>query len=341
MRIVFATQHRLHDPANAVIDGKRFASEDSPERAESILQALQKPPFGPICAPSDHGLEPILSIHTQDYVQYLQSAYTQNAAMFGEMPAVIAETFAPRGARRKPGSFHGTPGYYCFGVGTPVLEQTWEAAYWSAQCALTATDFVLAGDRAAYALCRPPGHHAASDLYGGLCYLNNAAIAVRALQSAGLHRIAVLDIDYHHGNGTQELFYADPNVLYCSLHAHPDDDYPYYWGAAEETGEGAGKGFNVNFPLPQGTGDDAYLETFERALGIIRAFDPAGLVISAGFDTAVGDPIGGFRLTVEGLAEVGQRAAKLALPTVIVQEGGYQIGRLGENATAFLRAFAG
>ena len=341
MRIVFTAHHRWHDPANAIIDGKRFASEDTPERADSILLAVQGPPFGPVCTPTDHGLEPILSVHSQDYIDYLQSAYKQNTATYGQACAVIPETFAPRGARRKPQRFYGTPGYYCFGIGTPVLEHTWEAAYWSAQCALTAADFVRTGDRAAYAICRPPGHHAASSLYGGLCYLNNAAIAARGLQARGLARVAILDIDYHHGNGTQDIFYADPSVLYCSLHAHPDDEYPYYWGAADEKGEGTGSGFNYNFPLPQGTEDTAYLASLDLALGVIRGFAPSGLVISAGFDTAKGDPIGGFRLTRSGLAQVGERIANLSLPTVIVQEGGYLVHQLGEYATSFLRAFTG
>jgi acetoin utilization deacetylase AcuC-like enzyme len=341
MRIIFAPQHRLHDPANAIIEGKRFASEDTPERAESILKAVQNPPFGPLSPPSDHGINPFLSVHAQDYVNYLQSAYLQNSRVYGQAGAVIPETFAPRGARRRPGGFHGIPGYYGFGIGTPLLEHTWEAAYWSAQCALTAADFVLAGERSAYAICRPPGHHAASNLYGGLCYLNNAAIAARYLQTAGLPRLAILDIDYHHGNGTQEIFYTNPSILYCSLHAHPDDDYPYYWGAEDETGEGAGAGFNFNFPLPQGTHDTAYLAALDRALGIIRRFAPSGMVISAGFDIAAGDPIGGFNLTVEGLAKVGQQIAALALPTVIIQEGGYLVERLGEYAAAFLQAFTG
>jgi acetoin utilization deacetylase AcuC-like enzyme len=341
MRIIYTAQHRLHDPANAIIDGKRFASEDAPERAESILQAVLQPPFGPICSPSDHGLPPLLSVHTQDYVDYLRSAYDHNTSTYGQASAVIAETFAPRGARRKPGRFHGLPGYYCFGIGTPVLDHTWEAAYGSAQCALTAAEAVSAGEPSAYALCRPPGHHAASSLYGGLCYLNNAAIAARFLQAGGLARLAILDIDYHHGNGTQEIFYADPSVLYCSLHAHPDDDYPYYWGEADESGEGAGAGFNLNFPLPQGTDDAAYLAVLDRALGMISNYAPNGLVISAGFDTAGGDPIGGFRITEAGFTRIGQYIASLALPTVIIQEGGYLVERLGENAAAFLRPFVG
>ncbi len=339
LRVIYAAQHRLHDPANAVIDGKPFASEDSPDRAESLLLAVQQSPFGPVCAPVDHGLYPIQSVHDPDYLDYLQSAYLLNAKTTRQPGAVIPETFAPHRRRHKPGRFHGLPGYYCFGVGTPLLEHTWEAAYWSAQCALTATDYVRSGEHSAYAICRPPGHHAAASLYGGLCYLNNAAITARFLQAGGKERVAILDIDYHHGNGTQEIFYADPSVLYVSLHAHPDDDYPYYWGTADEIGEGAGLGYNHNFPLPQGTQDTAYLATLDQALAIVRNFTPHWLIVSAGFDTAVGDPIGGFCLTEAGLAEVGLRVARLSLPSVIVQEGGYLVQRLGENATAFLRSF--
>ncbi len=242
-------------------------------------------------------------------------------------------------------------------MGSPILEGTWEAAYWSAQCALSAAEAVLAGEQVAYALCRPPGHHAARDLYGGFCFLNNAAIAARDLQthlshSRGLRlgrsetgpgvRVALLDIDYHHGNGTQEIFYSDPTVLYCSLHADPDREYPYYWGGADECGEGAGEGANRNWPLPSKTGDATYLAALDEALGLIREFEARYLVISAGFDIVARDPVGGFTVTTDGLHEIGQRIAALSrhMPTVIVQEGGYLLERLGENAIAFLSAFA-
>jgi len=339
MRVVYAAQHILHVPANAIIDGKRFGSEDSPDRAWNILHAIQKNSFGPVCDPADHGLLPILSVHTEDYIDYLQSAYHRNIITNSQDSAVIPETFAPRNTRRKPGNFFGLPGYYCFGTGTPLMEHTWEAAYWSAQCALTTADFVLEGDRAAYAICRPPGHHAASNLFGGLCYLNNAAIAARYMQTGSHSGIAILDIDYHHGNGTQEIFYADPSVLYVSIHANPDDDYPYYWGTTEEIGEGVGLGFNHNIPLPQGTEDTRYLAALDQALAVIRNYSPIYLIVSAGFDTAMGDPIGSFCLTEACLAEVGRRIAGLSLPTVIVQEGGYLVQRLGEFASTFLRAF--
>ncbi len=339
MRVVYAEQHSMHDPANAIIDGKRFGSEDSPDRALSILHAVQNYPFGPVFEPTDHGLFPILSVHTQDYIDYLQSAYQQNHITNSQDTAVIPETFAPRNTRRKPANFLGLPGYYCFGTGTPLLEHTWEAAYWSAQCALTAADFVLAGDRVAYAICRPPGHHAASNLFGGLCYLNNAAIAAKYMQAGCQSGLAILDIDYHHGTGTQEIFYSDPSVLYVSIHANPDDDYPYYWGTEEEIGEGVGLGFNHNIPLPQGTGDDVYLAALDQALDVIKIYAPSRLIISAGFDTALGDPIGGFCLTEACLAEVGRRIAGLSRPALIVQEGGYLVQRLGDFTTTFLRAF--
>jgi acetoin utilization deacetylase AcuC-like enzyme len=194
---------------------------------------------------------------------------------------------------------------------------------------------VRAGNRAAYALCRPPGHHAAADLYGGFCYLNNTAIAARSLGK----QVAILDIDYHHGNGTQLIFYDDAEVLFCSLHADPDDDYPYYWGGAGERGSGAGSGFNHNWPLPQNTGDEAYLTALDEALEVVAKFGPRYLIVSAGFDTIAGDPVGGFRLSMAGLRAVGLRIAALGVPVVIVQEGGYLLERLGESAVAFLSPF--
>ena len=350
MHIIYTDRHLHHDPAHAVIDGKVFDSEDTPERAETILRAIQKASIGQAYPPTDHHLSPILAVHDRGFVQYLRTAYTENTKAYGTPGAVLVQTFAPRNLRRKPNRFFGLPGYYSYGVGTPVLEGTWEAAYWSAQCALTAADAVVGGEHAAYALCRPPGHHAAADLFGGLCYLNNAAIVARYLQQrtplppTGEHwseaKVAILDIDYHHGNGTQEIFYSDPKVLYCSLHAHPDDDYPYFWGAEDETGQGEGKSYNHNWPLPQGTTDADYLATLNEALAIIVDYRPHWFVISAGFDTLAGDSIGGFKLTLKGIGEIGKRIASLNLPTVIVQEGGYLLEKLGEAAVTFLKPFS-
>jgi acetoin utilization deacetylase AcuC-like enzyme len=296
--------------------------------------------LGPVAAPDDHGLAPILAVHTAEYVEHLRTVFADSARTFGKPEPVFGTTFAPRGALRKPTGFLGLTGYYAFGVGSPVLEGTWAAAYAAAQTALSAAARVRGGERAAYALCRPPGHHAAAELYGGFCYLNNAAIAARWLAQTTSQRVAVLDIDYHHGNGTQMVFYADPGVLFCSLHAHPDEDYPYYWGMPEERGQGAGLGFNCNWTLAQGTDDDAYLGTLAEALDVIRRYAPAWLVVSLGLDIADGDPVGGFRVSPAGLAAIGARIAGLGVPAVLVQEGGYLLERLGANALAFLGAFA-
>ncbi|MDY7079849.1 MAG: histone deacetylase family protein [Chloroflexota bacterium] len=338
MRIIYAEQHKRHATDEVWFEGHPFATEEVPARAEIVLDALQAAQLGSVTAPTDHGIEPILAVHDAGFVDFLRTVYAAHTAYYKDGTPVFAYSFATRHARRKPKSFLGLVGYYAFSWGTPILEGTWEAAYWSAQCALSAADHVRAGEQAVYALCRPPGHHAAADLYGGFCYLNNAAIAACHLQPSG--RVTILDTDYHHGNGTQAIFYSDPGVLFCSLHAHPDDDYPYYWGEADERGEGPGEGYNWNWPLPQGTDDATYLVTLDAALAAIREFAPRYLVVSAGFDTVAGDPVGRFRVTTEGLREVGRRIARLKLPTVIVQEGGYLLDTLGENTVAFLRAFA-
>ena len=351
MHIVYTDRHKLHATDHIRRGDSLFVTEEVPARAETILHAVQAEQLGPVVAPTDHGLAPILAVHDVSFVEFLSRVYAECAEHYGKPAPVFAESFATRHIRRKPDGFLGLLGYYAFGDDTPILEGTWNAAYWSAQCAATAADLVQSAGGYAYALCRPPGHHAAADLYGGVCYLNNAAIATRYLQQLAqpptlssttqeAANIAILDIDYHHGNGTQEIFYTDPSVLYCSLHTHPDTDYPFYWGDSDERGEGPGQGLNCNWPLPPGTDDVTYLAALEEALAVIREFEPRYLVVSAGFDITAGDPWGGFRVTPDGLREIGARIAALGLPGVIVQEGGYRLDTLGQNAAAFLRMFA-
>jgi acetoin utilization deacetylase AcuC-like enzyme len=335
MKIYFSEHHRLNAPNGVMIYGQPFASEDVPERTENILSAWIENRPEAVLAPQDHGLEPILKAHDADFVSYLQNAYAEQRLHHGSEKPVFPDTFAIRPIRHKPNSVGGLKGFYCFSTDTPILAETWKAVYWSAQCALSAADSILGGEQSAYAVCRPPGHHAGRDFYGGFCYLNNAAIAALALGN----KVAILDIDFHHGNGTQEIFYQNPEVLFCSLHVDPDHEYPYYWGGVQEHGEGKGEGFNFNWPLPKGIDDLAYLHTLEEALQVIRGFHPRYLVVSAGLDIAAGDPLGGFRITPDGVREIGQRIARLGLPTLIVQEGGYLLDRLGENALALLSAF--
>lgn len=338
MKVVYTGRHRLHATNRLWWDGAPFVTEEIPARAELIREALQNSIGFEFIEPQDHGLAPITAVHDEDFVSFLRGVYRENMQYFGDPEPVIPHAFAVRFEGRKPTSFLGLRGYYGFGAGTPIAEGTWEAAYWSAQCALTAADALLAGDRAAYALCRPPGHHAAVDLYGGSCFLNNAAAAARYLTRTG-GRVAILDIDYHHGNGTQAIFYRDPAVIFCSLHAHPDDDYPYFWGYADEQGQGIGAGTNWNFPLPGKVDDGPYLESLEKAIAVIQAARVNYLVVSLGLDILQGDPVGGFNITMRGLEKISARIHDLQLPTVLVQEGGYRMDCLGEAAARFLNVF--
>ena len=335
MRSFFDDRQLCHAPDTELHNGAFVRYAEHGGRVASILAAI-----GPTEPAVDHGGSPLARIHDADYLEFLQSAHAQwrAAGRSGD-----AFGYAWPVVRRRPlalDRIDAKLGLYSYDSSSPIAAGTWDSAYWSAQSALTALDAVLQGERAAFALCRPPGHHSGAGYLGGYCHINSAAVAAQAARDAGYARVAILDIDYHHGNGTQSIFYEHPSVLFCSLHAHPDDDYPYYWGEADELGAGPGLGFNRNWPLPQGIGDDAYLAVLDEALAVVRGFDPAYLVVSVGFDTAVDDPVGGFRLTPAGLGAVGQRLKALERPTVLVQEGGYLLERLGENALAFLEPFA-
>ncbi|OGO16691.1 MAG: hypothetical protein A2Z14_10800 [Chloroflexi bacterium RBG_16_48_8] len=340
MQIVYTDRHKLHNTDQVLLEGNPFITDEVPQRVEVLLQAFSAAGWDSTLQPTDHGLGPILDVHDSDYVDFLQTVYEKNKSYYQLAEPVFTWAFATRYTGHKPKHFLGQLGYYAFGWGTPILEGTWEAAYWSVQCALTAADHVLAGEPSVYALCRPPGHHAASDLYGGFCYVNNAAAAARYVQTRQRgSRLAILDIDFHHGNGTQSIFYTDPSVLYCSLHADPDFEYPYYWGQADEQGEGLGRGFNHNWPLPLGTNDKLYLDTLEQALKTVRTFSPDVLVLSAGFDIVEGDTVGGFNIPQAGLSQISEHIAQLKLPTIILQEGGYNLERLGQDVVLFLSHF--
>jgi acetoin utilization deacetylase AcuC-like enzyme len=354
MQIIFNDRHVLH-PTHET-NRRPNDTFEVPARVEAIRQAVLHAELGPLQAPQDHGLEPILAVHNPAYIRFLREAYERQTQAEGQRMPLFPDIFPTRNALRIPQDLPAAAGYYAADADSPILERTWEAAYWSAQCALTAADRVRAGAKSVYALCRPPGHHAYADMYGGFCYLNNAAIAARYLQhtppSHDLQRppllpqlaphplpVAILDIDYHHGNGTQSIFYSDPTVLLCSLHAHPDSDYPYYSGMADECGAGVGAGLNRNWPLARGTQGPAYLAALDEAIEVIRTFSPRFLVVSTGFDISAGDPYGGFRLTHDDLRAIGNRIARLGQPTVLIQEGGYLLQSLGEQAVCFLSAF--
>ena len=288
---------------------------------------------------ADHGLAPILAVHDADYLAFLQSAHADWRAAGREGDA-IGYTFPV--VRRRPLAFDRIDariGAYAMDASSPIAEGTWQSAYWSAQAALSAAHAVLGGERAAFALCRPPGHHCGRDYLGGYCFLNNAAIAARAAADAG-HRVAILDVDYHHGNGTQDIFYADGAVLFASIHADPATDYPFFWGHADERGEGAGEGATLNLPLPRGTGWADYAPALETALQAVADHGATLLVVSYGADTFAGDPISQFRIETAEYTAMGRAIGALGLPTVIAMEGGYAVDALGGNVAAFLAGFA-
>lgn len=342
MQVIYTERHRLHDTSQVRIHGETI--NEVPERAEIILQALQQTGWANISAPTDFGLAPLHAVHTPGLLNFLQTIYIASQSLPQRWPAFFGDAFATRNTRRSSPHPWAQMGYYAFDIEAPFLAGTWEAVYWSAQTALSGAQAVLDGEQTAYALCRPPGHHALADQTGGFCYLNNAAIAARWLQHGRPTppRIALLDIDYHHGNGTQEIFYTDSSVFYVSIHGHPDEEYPFYWGGEEERGAGEGEGFNLNLPLPAGTDDAGYLAAVDNATAAIQAYAPDYLVLSLGFDAAEGDPsaLAGFRVSTPGFAEIGRRLAALHRPTLLVQEGGYRLETLGQNAVAFLEAFA-
>jgi acetoin utilization deacetylase AcuC-like enzyme len=340
MPVVAGDAHRGHDPPYEVDSGQVVRPPyERAARAEALREALAQAGHT-LVEPAPHGLEPVLAVHQPALVEFLDGAYAAWRAAGGP-EVLIPDTFAlpglVRDGGREPAGGRGRPGRFCFDTATPLVAGSYRAALAAVDVALTGADLVAGGAGAAYALCRPPGHHAGPGYYGGFCLLNNAAIAAAALRRLG--RVAVVDVDFHHGNGTQEVFWEDPAVLYVSLHGDPAAHYPHFTGAADEIGAGPGRGATRNLPLPDGTGDHDYLAALAEALALVAAFDPAALVVSVGFDTFAGDPLGAFQVTTEGFGRIGTALARLGRPTVLVQEGGYALEALGANAVAFLAGF--
>jgi acetoin utilization deacetylase AcuC-like enzyme len=285
-------------------------------------------------------MEPLLNVHDHAYVEFLRSAFAEWRES-GRDGDAIGYTWPV--VRRRDLNFDRIDarlGQYSYDAATPIAEGTWEASYWSAQTALSALTPILDGkSRTSFALCRPPGHHAGRDYCGGYCYLNNAAIAAEQARRSG-RRVAILDIDYHHGNGTQDIFYESPDVLFVSIHADPSTDYPFFWGHADETGEGQGQGKTLNLPLARGTGISGYRQALDVALDAVRAHRADLIVVSFGADTFEADPISYFQLRTDDYPEIANRIDSLALPVLVVMEGGYDIDALGLNVEAFLGGFS-
>ncbi len=337
MKVVFSARQLRHAPDVFIASGAEHANPEAPERADRLLAACRS--FGlEVVEPDDHGTAVLASVHSERYLHFLEHIHDRWQYVSGASRFVMPNVHPDGRNCGYPKSAVGQVGFHVYDGSCPVSADTWDAARWSANTAIHAAHDVLAGSPACYALSRPPGHHAGRDLVGGFCYLNNSALAATVLREQHA-RVAVLDIDVHHGNGTQDIFYARDDVLTVSLHADPVRFYPFFWGYADEVGVGAGEGFNLNLPLHRGTEDDAYLEALERALDRIREFRAEALVVALGLDAHESDPFQGLKISTTGFKRIAAAIATLQLPTVLVQEGGYLSDELGENLYAFLRGF--
>ncbi len=337
MKAFLDPRQALHDPQHFMANGTLQPNPEVPARID-VLKAGAIAAGCRFEAPTDHGLGPIAALHSPEYLTFLQTAHVRWSRIEGASPEVIPNIHPSSRTDSYPKSVLGQAGFHQADTACPISGGTWDAAYWSAQTALSAADAVAAGTNA-YALCRPPGHHAFADLAGGFCFLNNAAIAAEALRTRGL-RPAILDVDVHHGNGTQGIFYARADVLTVSIHADPMRFYPFFWGHAHERGTGLGQGYNLNLPLPRGTGDAEYMDTLATALQTIRSFGADVIVVALGLDAHENDPFQGLRLTTPGFTRIAGAIAATGLPLLVVQEGGYMSDDLGPNLTAFLSPLA-
>jgi acetoin utilization deacetylase AcuC-like enzyme len=352
MRVVYTPAHLAHDIVTETVLGAAIPANEVADRAERIRATLEADGGFPIEAPAEHGTDPILAVHDPGLLAYLEEAWPAARAQSLDRRSLIADTYPTfrmfegmsaevLGSRPEPRAAGGRAGWWGLDTANPLVAGTYRAARAAVDVALTTVDLVLAGETAAYGLCRPPGHHAARSMVGGYCFLNNAAIAAEAIARRTGDPVAILDVDYHHGNGTQQIFWRRGDVFYVSLHADPEREYPYFLGRADETGEGEGSGANLNIPLPAGTDDASYLVALDRGLEAIARTAGSVVVVSLGFDTYGHDPIGDFALTTAVYHECGRRVAALGRRLVILQEGGYYRPALGANARAWLRGAEG
>ncbi|MBO6503569.1 MAG: histone deacetylase family protein [Kordiimonadaceae bacterium] len=342
MLIFYADKHAAHDCAGEIKDGELKPCFENPTRADAIAAAFKSAGFTNIQVPADHGKMTITAVHDEQYVAFLETAWNDWTAA-GRSGDIVPLVWPGKGMRVDvaPQTIDGKLGLYCFDSGTPICPGTWEVAYQGAQSAISTAKAVWNGpEQHAFSFSRPPGHHAMPSQYGGYCFLNNAAIAAQTLRDEGAARVAVLDVDYHHGNGTQAIFYERNDVMVVNIHSDPTSEYPYYLGHAEEIGDGVGSGYNLNLPLPKGTSWQTYLPTLEQAIQKLIAYAPEALVLSFGADTFKEDPLGFFELETEHYVEIGKRVAAINLPTAIILEGGYAIDELGTNVVALLSGFA-
>ncbi len=342
MRTIFSPKHAGHSGQLELVAGALVPGFEKPSRAEYIRARIDAVGLGPVSEPATHDLAAALRVHAEDFIALLPKVWDMWTAE-GKSGTALPFTWPTRGLRgdKRPERIDALLGFYSFDAGAGFVPGTWEAVKSSYDTALTAAELVDGGERAAFALCRPPGHHAGAAFMGGYCFINNAAVAAQWFRDRGAARVAVLDVDYHHGNGTQEIFYARPDIAVFNLHADPMVEFPFFLGHADERGTGAGEGFNHNYPMPFGTDWTAWSAALEDACAKLANYGPDAVVVSLGVDTFEKDPISRFRLTSADYPKIGARIAKLGLPTLFVMEGGYAVEEIGVNAVGVLTGFEG
>jgi len=338
----YSDDHKLHHGKCELIDGELKPCFEMPQRAYHVLEQVKQKRIGDICVPKDFGINPITKVHTKEYVDFLASAWKRYIAE-GNNPEhdLLPFTWPARTLRHilPKENLHAELGYYSFDGGAPITAGTWQASYSSAQVALSAVQTIIDGKNCAFALCRPPGHHAAADLMGGYCFLNNIAIAAQSALDQDLNKIAILDIDYHHGNGTQSIFYERSDVFFTSIHGDPSFEFPFFLGFSDETGINKGEDFNLNLPLTKGSDWSLYLEALNISCNRIIQYNPDILMVSLGVDTFENDPISLFKLKSDDYLKIGEKIAQINKPTLFVMEGGYAVKELGINAVNVLEGF--
>lgn len=341
MKVFFSDIQYRHDPRCFLVNGAQQSNPEVPGRAEALVNAARNAGHD-VVTPADHGLGPLAGVHTPEYLRFLSTIYTRWRRIEGASAEVIPNIHPTNREGRYPSSAVAHAGYHMADTACPISADSWDSIYWSANSAVSAADHVLESGDTAYALCRPPGHHAFTDLAGGFCFINNSAVAAQRLRNA-FDRVAIIDVDLHHGNGTQGIFYERPDVFTLSIHADPDRFYPFFWGHADERGSGAGLSYNLNLPLPRGSHDDVFLSTLEKGLKHIDAFAPGAAVVALGLDAFEGDPFGGLAVSTDGFEKtaelIAQRCKANGAVTVLVQEGGYLCPQLGDNLVSFLSGF--
>jgi acetoin utilization deacetylase AcuC-like enzyme len=342
MLTLFSPHHALHSPSFEFFRGDKVPCFESPARADFIMAELQARGHE-VRAPHVDSTPVLAQVHSPRYLAFLESAWAQwvavDAANAARQPFPSIWPVRTLRSDVEPVNFTARLGLYSMDNGSPMVAGTWAAAKAGADAVVSAAALVLQGERSVFCASRPPGHHAGADFMGGYCFLNNAAIAAQALRNQGSSKVAILDVDYHHGNGTQSIFYDRADVLFVSIHGDPRTEYPFYLGHADETGDGAGAGFNLNLPLAAGSSTDAWFAALEVACAGIARYQPDALVVSLGLDTFAGDPISTFALQSDDFTRLGKQLAQLGLPTVFVLEGGYAAQELGVNAANVMDGF--